>query len=249
MFVRKRKDTLVICPVYNEKNTLRNFYENVRKYYASDVLFIDDGSTDTGRDYLTGIRDSHTFLLRHHLRQGYGAAVLSGFEFALTLNYARIVTIDADLQHHPRHIVRFLRGLYGKEVVLGSRYLRVSGDVRVPRSQAMLNRYVRQLLKMLFALSVSDPFCAYRGYRSSFLKKVTLAEKGYGLSLEIILEILRQEVDFEEIPVEAIYPALPRNFLEKPQDLRRRMEYYLDIIEKKRVMTALKRVPVPQRKK
>ncbi|MCD6228118.1 MAG: glycosyltransferase [Candidatus Omnitrophica bacterium] len=55
---------LVIYPVYNEAKYLETFYQSLRKIYFGDVLFIDDGSTDRGKDFLITIRDFHTSLFR-----------------------------------------------------------------------------------------------------------------------------------------------------------------------------------------
>ena len=101
------KDTLVICPVYNEEKTVGPFYRWLRIYYHGDILFIDDGSQDASREILLYNKDQRTFMICHHNRYGYGAALLSGFRFAKDKGYGRLVTIDVDLQHNPEHIFRF----------------------------------------------------------------------------------------------------------------------------------------------
>ncbi|MGA1845335.1 MAG: glycosyltransferase family 2 protein [bacterium] len=165
-----REKGLVICPVYNERATIADFYRHLRTWYSQDVLFIDDGSTDGSGDFCAEAQGARTFLLRHPTRKGYGAALRSGFKFSLGEGYARIVTIDVDLQHDPEYLPRLFRGLEQEEVVLGSRYM-IQKDVgHVPQSRLSINRYISGLIHRLFSVRFTDPFCGLRGYRDSFLK-------------------------------------------------------------------------------
>jgi dolichol-phosphate mannosyltransferase len=228
------KEKLVISPVYNEEKTIAEFYQNLRRYYSEDILFVDDGSSDKSKYFLSHIKNKNTFLIRHSKREGYGAALISGFKFALKNNYNKIVTIDADLQHNPQHLERFFRELNEYSVVLGSRYIKINKSLDVPRTRLIINRYISGLIKVLFSISFSDPFCGYRGYCASFLRRIYLKEKSYGLSLEILMELIRIKVPFKEIPVEAIYFNNLRKFLDGLDDPSRRLLYYLDIISQKR---------------
>jgi dolichol-phosphate mannosyltransferase len=225
---------LVVCPVYNEDKTIEKFYHWLRSYYFEDVVFIDDGSFDKSKDFLCKVKNKNTFLIRHTQREGYGASLICGFEFALKNDYKKVVTIDADLQHNPYHLKTFFQQLDEYEVVLGSRYIRIDKFLDVPRQRLIINRYISKLIKNLFSISFSDPFCGYRGYTSSFLKKVHLKEKSYGLSLEILLELIKLKVPFKEIPVEAIYFDLSRKFLDGLDNPKIRLLYYLNIIAQKK---------------
>jgi len=225
---------LVICPVYNEEKTIEKFYPWLRNYYFEDVIFIDDGSSDKSKNFLCKIKNKNTFLIRHPQRKGYGASLISGFKFGLEEDYKKIVTIDADLQHNPYHLKKIFQQLNEYEVVLGSRYIRIDKFLDVPRQRLIVNRYISKLIKNLFSVSFSDPFCGYRGYTSSFLKRVFLKEESYGLSLEILLELIRLRVPFKEISVEAIYFDFSRKFLDGLNNPKMRLLYYLDIIAKKK---------------
>lgn len=229
-----KRTSLVISPVYNEEAYLLEFYPRLRACYKRDVLFVDDGSTDLSRDYLIKMKDSSTFILRHPQRRGYGAALFSGFEFALEKNYQQIVTIDVDLQHKPEQVSEFLAHLEDRDVVLGSRYIRISKPLEVPPLRITINRYISRLFETLFFKEFTDPFCGFRAYRDSFLRKIQLTEKGYGISLEILLELICTDASFIEIPVEAIYFKDRREFLDGLDDARIRLLYYLEVISRKR---------------
>jgi glycosyltransferase involved in cell wall biosynthesis len=228
------KNSLVICPVYNEEARIEEFYSRLTTCYFGDIIFIDDGSTDSCRSFFNKVKNKTTFVYSHSQRKGYGAALISGFKFALDNNYQRIITIDADLQHEPEQINLFLRELMEWEVVLGSRYININRSLDCPRSRLIINRYISSLIKLLFSTYFSDPFCGFRGYNQSFLKKINLKEQSYGVALEILLEIIRTKTYFREIPVEAIYFKDIRKFLDGLDNSRRRLLYYLEVIAREK---------------
>ncbi|MBD3263700.1 MAG: glycosyltransferase [Candidatus Omnitrophica bacterium] len=228
--------SLVICPVYNEASTLAAFYNAIRSFYKGDILFIDDGSKDGSFPIIQGIEDKRKKFIRLSSRKGYGSVLLMGFRFALRGEYEKVVTIDTDLQHNPLHLPVFMEKLEYYRVVSGSRYLRANPkDIaeNVPPERLIINRQVSKLISILFGFQSSDPFCGFRGYRRSFLEKVDLKEKSYGFALEVLLEIIRLDVSFFEIPVEVIYKDKNRQFLDGLEDPEKRFFYYLDIILKK----------------
>ena len=231
------KESLVICPVYNEENTIEQFFKKLRKEYIQDVLFIDDGSTDKSKDFFLRQRNDRTFLLQHPERHGYGASLISGFRFSHKNGYEKILTIDVDFQHNPERIPQFLQELNEYEVILGSRYIRIDRYLHVPRTRLLINRYIARLINLLFSVNFSDPFCGFRGYRRSFLEKVNLEETSYGLAIEILLEVIRTKAFFKEIPVEVIYNNHSRKFLDGLDDPRRRLLHYLEVIACKREKT------------
>lgn len=227
------RDSLVICPVYNQENKIDEFYRLLRKSYKGDVFFVDDGSIDKSRDFLCGIKSKNNFLIQHPQKNGYTAALATGFKFALDNKYKKVATIDVDLQYKPEYILNFLRELDRQEVVLGSRYLRIINYTDVPMSSFTINRYLSELIKQLYSIEFTDAFCMLRAYRNSFLRKLRLREKHYGGCLEILLEIIRTKASFREVPVEINYLKDESKLSDDLDDPRKRLLYYLEVIRKK----------------
>ena len=144
------RESLVICPVYNEEYTLEEFFYKLRQEYLHDVLFVDDGSTDKSAEFLLRRQNDRTLLLQHPKRCGYGASLISGFRFSRKAGYQKILTIDVDLQHNPERISQFLHELNRYEVILGSRYIRIDRYFHVPRTRLLINRYISKLITLLF---------------------------------------------------------------------------------------------------
>lgn len=231
--MNKDKDTLVISPVYNEQKYINSFYAQLRSIYKKDLVFIDDGSTDKSKDFLEKAKGFSTFLIRHPKRKGYGAALISGFEFAKENNYKKVVTLDVDLQHKPSHIPDFFRQLGRHDVVLGSRYISMARHLDVPRDRLAINRYISRLIKAQFGWRFTDPFCGFRAYRLNFLKEIVCSNAGYGIALEILLELINKKTKFCELSIEAIYFKGQRKFLDGLDNPGKRLAYYLGVISKK----------------
>jgi hypothetical protein len=119
------------------------------------------------------------------------------------------------------------------EVVLGSRYIRIDKYGEIPYDRLLINRYISKLLRVLFFVNISDPFCGLRGYRDSFLLSTCLKEQGYRMGLEILLELIRTRTSFSEIPIEAIYFNPERKFGNGLDNSRQRLLYYLEVIAHK----------------
>jgi dolichol-phosphate mannosyltransferase len=228
-------DTIIICPVFNECSTLETFINRLCRSTVADILFVDDGSTDESTEIIRGNMERmgrEVHLLCHPTRRGYGAALISGFQAALQHGFGRIITLDTDLQHRPEDLHSFEKALESHEVVLGNRYseaCRISG---VPRSRYLINRYISEMLRRDFSVCFSDPFCGFRGYRISFLRRINLSEQSYGICLEILLEVIRTGTDYGEIPVDMIYLDDTRNFMDGLDDPLKRLDYYRGIIRR-----------------
>src|SRR5262249_35915441 len=96
---------LTALPVYNEREHVNAVLSEVRKH-CREILVVDDGSTDGTSDLLARQDDLH--IVRHAKNRGYGAALLSAFDYAVRHEYELLVTIDCDGQHEPQRIPRFV---------------------------------------------------------------------------------------------------------------------------------------------
>jgi len=112
--------TLILIPAYNEELTVGSVVALARKY--GDVLVVDDGSTDRTSEIA---QRAGAVVIRHPVNRGKGAALKTGFEYALSREYEVVVTLDADGQHNPDEIPLLMEPIIRGEadLVIGSRYL------------------------------------------------------------------------------------------------------------------------------
>jgi polyisoprenyl-phosphate glycosyltransferase len=116
----------IIVPAYNEEACVRPFYERVRAAvealpYAVRVIFVDDGSTDRTAELVLAMatEDPRVGLVRLSRNFGHQAALTAGLD---TAEADAVVTMDADLQHPPEILPRFIAAWEaGGELVSGVR--------------------------------------------------------------------------------------------------------------------------------
>jgi len=111
---------LVVMPAFNEARRIRVVAEAVGREIAADVLVVDDGSEDDTADEA---RRGGAIVASHPVNLGYGAALQTGYRYALRNGYEAVIQLDADGQHDPRSIATLLTALQHADVVVGSRFL------------------------------------------------------------------------------------------------------------------------------
>ncbi|MFN2158150.1 MAG: glycosyltransferase family 2 protein, partial [Anaerolineae bacterium] len=118
---------LALIPAYNEATHVTQVVLGARQHLP--VLVVDDGSTDE-----TALRaeGAGAVVLRQSPNQGKGAALRAGFRYALEEDYDAVITLDADEQHDPDEIPRFLEAYreHQGDLIIGARNFRQMPLVR-----------------------------------------------------------------------------------------------------------------------
>ncbi len=122
-----RADTLAIIPALNEGGRIGAVLQRLRAVAPTiDVLVVDDGSAD---DTAARARAEGAAVVSHPFNLGYGAALQTGYKWAVRDGYAYVVQLDADGQHDAADAVRLLAPLAAgtADVAIGSRFIEPSG--------------------------------------------------------------------------------------------------------------------------
>jgi glycosyltransferase involved in cell wall biosynthesis len=151
---------LIIIPAFNEASAIAGVVEDVRRHCSYDILVIDDGSEDdsAARAVAAGAR-----VVRHPCNLGIGAAVQTGYLFALRNGYDTVVRQDGDGQHDPSYIEQFVETLEQGDcdVVVGSRFLAREGfQSTVVRRLGIL---ILSIISALVGTRTTDPTSGYWG--------------------------------------------------------------------------------------
>jgi glycosyltransferase involved in cell wall biosynthesis len=191
--------TIAVVPAYNEATTLAGVLERVRPYVDLCVV-VDDGSHDATPRIA---RAGGAVVVRHAINRGLGAALGTGFEAALRLGGEAIICLDADGQHEPSDLPRFVEALReGADVVIGSRLLDPRG---MPLRRRVANWVGNGVTFLLFGAWVTDSQSGYRGFRRAALQQIQIRTNRMEVSSEIIAETRRHHLKLVEIPIKAIY--------------------------------------------
>lgn len=222
--------SLTALPVYNEVRFVDNVLDEVCRY-ASEVLVVDDGSTDGTSELLAARNDIS--LVAHPENRGYGAGLISAFQFAIENEFDCIVTIDCDGQHEPQRIPDFIEACRDVDIVSGSRYLTsFSGDSEPPAARRRINEQVTAEVNRRLGLSLTDAFCGFKAYRVASLKQLRLTELGYAMPLELWVQAAVLGMTIVELPVPLIYLDEARSFGGALDDSATRLDHYYDVLER-----------------
>ena len=155
---------LIILPAFNEAANLSNVITNIKKQVTNaDIMVINDGSHDT-TDQVATSAGAQVINLPYNV--GIGAAVQTGFKFALQQRYDLVIRNDGDGQHAPEDIIRLITTLQEKDVdiVIGSRFIGEEGDYGTSKARLTGIRILSRLISFIIKQKVTDPtsgFCAF----------------------------------------------------------------------------------------
>lgn len=120
------KKTLIFIPTYNEKDNVWALFDKIIALgLESDILFMDDNSSDGTGEILDNISSKHPNMRVIHRPKkfGIGNAHLAGIKWAYEKKYSVLITMDCDFSHPPEYIPDMLNNAAGFDVVVGSRYI------------------------------------------------------------------------------------------------------------------------------
>jgi dolichol-phosphate mannosyltransferase len=220
---------LTSIPIFNEERHLEGVLREVRRY-SPHILIVNDGSTDRTGELLAaqpGIR-----VITHPTNRGYGAALISAFEYAKQhAEFDVLVTMDCDGQHEPSRIAVLLEAIHDADIVSGSRYLRdFRQDSEPPHDRRRINFQIAQELNARHGLHLTDAFCGFKAYRREALEKLHPTETGWGMPLQLWVQAARTCLRIKEIGVPRLYLDPNRVFGGVLDDADQRLAYYHRVI-------------------
>lgn len=161
--------TLIIIPAYNEEESLPGVLKELSVVVADvDVVVVDDGSSDGTAEVA---RQSGARVLRLPFNLGVGAALRTGFRFAVDRSYDRAVQFDADGQHDPEEIPALLAALdAGADLAVGSRFASEERSYEVGGVRRGAMGLLRQGVRLLVGRRFSDTSSGFRAFSRPLLE-------------------------------------------------------------------------------
>jgi len=216
---------LIAIPVYNEEKYVDSVLKRVLQF-ASDVLVIDDGSTDATPCMLPKHRVE---VIRHAENRGYGRSLGDAFRWARAFGFDWVITMDCDEQHEPAAIPRFVEAIQTNQwdIVSGSRYLKLeeSGD-RPPADRQSINRTITREINDRLGFNLTDSFCGFKAHRTSAVCDDHFTEKGYAFPMQLWVQSAAAKLRITEVPVKLIYNDPSRSFGGPLDDPDSRLAHY-----------------------
>lgn len=191
----------IVVPAYNEQPRLEKSLSTLVGG-PWNVVVVDDGSTDRTHEIA---RRYPVWVLKHPVNCGQGAALKTGFDFALENGAEVIVTYDADGQHDAREIEALVTPIVNGEVdvVLGSRFLGETYDM--PWSRWAILKAGIVFTKYFSGISLTDTHNGFRAFSRSAIEQIQITHPRMAYASEILEEIVRHGISYKEVPVTITY--------------------------------------------
>jgi glycosyltransferase involved in cell wall biosynthesis len=199
----------ILIPVYNHARPLPGLVERLAGHGLPGLL-IDDGSDADCAAVMRGLVERHPWLryVRQEQNSGKGSAVKLGLRLAAQEGYTHALQIDADGQHDPAELGKFL------ELAAQQPEAMITG---LPRFDASMprNRYYGRYLTHVWvwintlSFSIQDSMCGYRAYPlapcMALIESIPLGDH-MDFDTEILVQLYWQEVPILSVPVRVRYP-------------------------------------------
>jgi glycosyltransferase involved in cell wall biosynthesis len=209
--------TVVFIPAWNEEASVASVIEGIRgRLPEADVLVVDDGSIDRTAERA---RSAGAVVASLPFNQGLGAALQTGYLYALREGYDYCAHLDADGQHPPAEVARLLEEVYADraDLVIGSRY-RDRGSVKSDDYKPTLSRRIgTSLFRFFLTLATRQRFTdTTSGMRAANRTVMALFSESYSpdfAEIESLQLAVRQGLRVEEVPVRMLERVGGSSFL------------------------------------
>lgn len=195
---------VVLMPTYNNAGTIAQVISDVKEF-ATDVIVVNDGSTDNTASILSSIEGIK--VIDYPNNKGKGYALKLGLRKAYEWGYRYAITIDSDGQHYADDIPTFIETIEQKpdSLLIGARNLTAEN---MPSKNTFANRFSNFWYKVETGQTLTDTQSGYRLYPLTKLQNIHFITRRYEFEVEIIVRAAWRGVNVENIPIKVYYPPV-----------------------------------------
>lgn len=189
---------LVMIPAYNEEAGVADVIRGSKAFLP--VIVVDDGSTDRTAEIA---EQAGATVVRQVPNQGKGAAMRAGFRYALNNGFDAVITLDADRQHNPQEIPRFIECLERTQadLIIGERDFR-----KMPIVRRCSNTIGRAMFSWALGQKDRDNQSGYRLISRRLIEKIiSSTERGFEYEVEMMAVCVKEGLRLEWVPIQTIY--------------------------------------------
>jgi len=166
------RELSVVITVMNEEENIQPLVQAIRKALQQldyEIIFVDDGSTDSTRKKIKEIMDDRIVLVELRKNYGQSTAMTAGIDYS-TGKY--IALLDGDLQNDPEDIPFMLEKLKAEDwdVVAGNRKNRKDGMFLRKIPSQIANAIIRSMTKVY----IQDYGCTLKVFKREIAEDLGL---------------------------------------------------------------------------
>jgi len=191
----------VIMPVLNEEQSIQEVIRRTQRAlvgFESEIVVVDGFSIDGS----TRIAERLGATVLSERAPGYGAAYLTGFEYALSKSKDFVaVMIDADSTYQPEDIPALLEPILERkaDMTLANRFHSIEPNAMSLRNR-IGNKLISKIVSKLYGLEIHDSQSGFRAISAQCLRRMYLEASGMPLATEMLIEARKIKARVVEVP-------------------------------------------------
>jgi len=202
----------VVVPAFREEHRIARVIATMPAC-VDHIVVVDDASDDRTYEVARASKDPRVVVLRHATNRGVGAAIVTGYRWALGVPGAEwdaFVVMAGDGQMDPDDLPALALPIVRRGVgyVKGNRFAETSSLRVIPRSRYLGGRLFTMLTRAALAVRVDDSQCGYTAISRDACSRLDLASlwPRFGYPNDLLAMVTRAGVTFVEVPVRPLYP-------------------------------------------
>ena len=216
----------IVIPLLNEEASLKELYHWIAKTLQSngllyEVIFIDDGSTDSSWDIITILKNEHSAVkgIRFLKNFGKSQALHAGFKMA---KGNVVITMDADLQDNPEEIPALYKMIIEEKYDLVSGWKKKRFDPLIGKN--LPSKLFNFAARKTSGVQLNDFNCGLKAYRNDVIKTIEVTGE-----MHRYIPVLAKNAGFSNIG-EKVVQHQARKYGETKFGAERFVRGFLDLI-------------------
>lgn len=207
--MRKGTKIAVVIPAFQVGRLIPEVLKTIPRF-VDEIVVVNDCSSDDTYDRISGLKDKRLHIINHEKNQGVGAAVISGYSYALRLGADIVVKVDGDNQMDLNYLPMLIDPIINEKADYskGNRFLHPVALKKMPMLRRIGNLGLTFLTKLASGYwNIFDPTNGYTAISSEMLlildpKRLS---KGYFFETSMLCELRKMNAVVEDIPIPAVY--------------------------------------------
>jgi glycosyltransferase involved in cell wall biosynthesis len=196
-----RQKIAAVIPAYCEEKHVGEVVLRTRAQLPH-VLVVDDGSDDRTAVHA---REAGAEVIIHPQNRGKGETIKAGLRHWFEQDLDFIIILDADGQHRPEEIDRFVNAataVDGPKLLIGNRMNDVS---RMPAVRRMVNRYMSNRISRVCGQEIPDTQCGFRMLHRDLIPDMLGGASRFDYETEMLIFASRKGCRIDSVPISTVY--------------------------------------------
>jgi glycosyltransferase involved in cell wall biosynthesis len=190
-----------VIPAYNEEKHIGEVVRRTRQK-LDNVLVVDDGSADKTAERA---REAGAEVIVHEINRGKGETIKTGLRHWLDRQVDFVIILDADGQHRPEEIDRFVTAALSADepkLILGNRMNDVSS---MPFVRRKVNRWMSEQISALCGQTIPDTQCGFRLLHRQLIPELLGGSERFDYETEMLIIASRKGFRIGSVPISTVY--------------------------------------------